>query len=217
MGVLVRAGAVGISLLLLAACQGKGDEDTMHAADGGPAKVSAAQLPSAAPTDAPAPPGAGGVDTALAAARAYNERAAKELVAIDRYDAQIRAAATRAIEASRGVDGVTEAQRQPLISRVSAARRDAEQARNQVVDGQARLRKDIDEQVTALEAMIETCSNDERLQAYAGCVALDAEHETLLKNIDALTARYSAADVAYGAERAKLEEASAAVALASLR
>ena len=50
-----------------------------------------------------------------------------------------------------------------------------------------------------------------------GCVALAAEQTLMTTNIEALTARYQAADAAYAAERAKLEEAAASLALAALR
>lgn len=208
------AAAVGMCLLL-AACQGKSDQERREA--GEPVTTKAAQLPGLEPSDPAAPPGAGGVDDALAAIQAYNERAAKELAGIDGYEAKIRAASLRGVEAARGADSANESQRQTLSQRVASARRDADNAHNTLVDGQARLRRDTDEQITKVEAMMETCANDERLAVYEGCVALEAEHETLLKNIDALSARYLASDQAYGVERAKLEEASAAVALAALR
>lgn len=211
----VRAGAAAVGLLL-AACQGKTDEEARQDAEMR-SRVEPSGLPAATPLDPSAPPGAGAADAALAAVRAYNERAVKQLALIDQQEARIKAAAARALDAARGAEAVGEAQRQALTQRVTAARRDAESARNVLVDGQARLRQDIDEQITAVEAMMETCANDERLAVYASCVALTTEHDTLIKNIDALTARYQATDTSYGVDRAKLEEASAAVALSALR
>lgn len=208
-----RMAAAGLCLVL-AACQGKTDAEVMEAQEGQPRT---AQLPAVAPLAADAPAGAGGVDDALAAVRAYNERAARQLAEIDQQEARIKAAVLSAAEAARQAETANESQRQALTQRVTAARRAADAARGVLVDGQARLRKDIDEQITAVEAMMETCGNDERLAVYPGCVALTTEHELLLKNVDALTARYQASDQVYGAERAKLEEASAGVALAALR
>jgi hypothetical protein len=121
------------------------------------------------------------------------------------------------LEASRGAESAAAARRSSLTALVTAARREAETAHAALMDGQAKLRQETDDQVTSAEAMLETCNASEPLLAYEGCKALEAEHALLLTNLQALAARYQAAEAAYGPDRAKLEEASAAVALAAMR
>uniref|UniRef100_UPI0025F46CC0 hypothetical protein n=1 Tax=Phenylobacterium sp. TaxID=1871053 RepID=UPI0025F46CC0 len=52
--------------------------------------------------------------------------------------------------------------------------------------------------------------------AYEGCVGLATEQVLLAQNIDAVSARYQAAEVSYREDRPKLEEAAATVALGRL-
>jgi len=211
-GIAIGVGALG---LLLAACQGKGDDEASREAF--PPKAPA-QRPAPAPMTADSrPAGADGVDAGLAKAKAFNERAAAALKTIADNEARIRSAAARAMEAARGAEQTPAARRASLTALVTAARKEAETAHAVLMDGQAKLRQDTDEQVTAAEAMLETCNASEPLLAYEGCKALEAEHALLLSNLEALAARYQAADAAYGPDRAKLEEASAAVALAAMR
>jgi hypothetical protein len=206
--------AIGLCLLL-AACQGKTDQEAIR--EESPAKTSS-QLPTAAASNDPArPDGADGVDAQLAVVKAFNERVVQEMASIAVNEAKIDKAASGALEAARGADAAPEARRQALNVRITAARREAEAARAILVDGQTKLRKDTDEQITAVEAMLETCNGSQALMVYESCTALVAEHELLLKNLEALAARYQAADAAYGPDRAKLEEASAAIALAAMR
>ena len=68
-----------------------------------------------------------------------------------------------------------------------------------------------------MQTAVDACAANEVLAAYAGCVALSAEQALLATNIEALSARYQAADATYGLERVKLEEAAASLALAALR
>jgi hypothetical protein len=206
--------AIGLSLLL-AGCQGKSDQEALAETE----SVKTSELPAlrSAAADPTRPEGADGVDAALAKVKAWNERAAQDLKAIDGAEAAIRDAAARALEAARGAEQAPATRRAALGAQVTAARKAADTARASLVDGQARLRKDIDEQVTAVESMLETCNGSETLLVYEGCKGLEAEHTLLLSNIDALSARYQKAEASYGADRAKLEEASAAVALAALR
>lgn len=212
-GIAIGVGALG---LLLAACQGKGDDEASREAF--PPKAPA-QRPAPAPmtADSARPAGADGVDAGLAKVKAFNERAAAALKTIADNEARIRSAAARALEAARGAEQTPAARRASLTALVTAARKEAETAHAVLMDGQAKLRQDTDEQVTAAEAMLETCNASEPLLAYEGCKALEAEHTLLLSNLEALAARYQAADAAYGPDRAKLEEASAAVALSALR
>ncbi|HEY0646758.1 hypothetical protein [Phenylobacterium sp.] len=215
----IGVGAIGVVAaigLLLAACQDKGDDEANRQAF--PPKASP-QRPALAPVtaDSGRPGGADGVDAGLAKVKAFNERTPAALKAIADHEARIRSAAARALEAGRGADQAPAARRASLTALVTAARREAETAHAALMDGQAKLRQETDDQVTAAEAMLETCNASEPLLAYEGCKALEAEHALLLTNLQALAARYQAAEAAYGPDRAKLEEASAAVALAAMR
>lgn len=209
-----NVGAIGVCLLL-AACQGKSDAPAR--AEAPAAKPAPAPAVVAAPAPVAPPAAAEPVEAALAATKAYNAQATAELTGIGQDEARLRTAATRALEAARGAESASEGQRKALSGRVAAARRDADAARDRLMEGQARLAKDADVQVTAAETALESCAATPELVAYPACQALEAEHALLLQNIQALTARYQAADAAFTAERAKLEEASAAVALAALR
>lgn len=214
----VIRGAVVVGLaLLLTACEGRKTDvgampDTVTAPKAA-APVAAASLPA----ETLPPEGAEAVDAALAAAKVFNEAAPATLEAIAQQEAKIRAAAARAVAAARGAESAGEGQRQGLSLRVAAARRDADAARKALSDGQAKMRTDAEAQTVMVQAAAEACAANEVLAAYAGCVALMAEQALLATNVDALSARYQAADAAYAPERAKLEEAAAALALAALR
>lgn len=210
------AAAIG-ACLMLAACQGKSGAADETAQATPPAAPTAATAPAPAAPAPVATPQTEAVDTVLAAAKTYNTDAAKLLAAIAQDEAKIRAAAQRAADAAKGVEAASAGQRQALGARITAARREADAARDRLADGQAKLKSDTDLQITAVENNMGTCAATPELAAYAGCQALEAEHAVLLQNIEALTKRYEAALAAYQAEQGKLEEASAAVALAALR
>lgn len=208
-------GVVGATGLLLAACQEKGEKGGVPEAF--PPPKAAAPLPTFGPSPTDRPAGADGVDAALASVKAFNERTPTVLKTIADNQARIHAAAARALEAGRGADAAAAARRASLTTLVTAARREAETAHATLVDGRTKLREETDGQVTTAEAMLETCDASKPLLAYEGCTALKAEHTLLLSNLQALASRYEAAEAAYGPDRARLEEASAAVALAALR
>lgn len=211
----VRVAVIGLALLA-AACEGK-RADVASMPDAATKAAPTVAVAPAAPADAPPPEGAEPVDAALASAKAFNEAAAPALTAVGEQEAKIRAAAARALAAARGAESAGEGQRTGLTARVSAARREADAARKVLLDGQAKWRADGEIQTAAIQAAVEACNADEVLAAYAGCVALATEQTLMTTNIEALAARYQAADAAYAAERAKLEEAAASVALAALR
>jgi len=212
--VVVRGALVGLALLLTA-CEGK-RADVASMPDAKP-KAAAAPAAAALPAEALPPEGAEPVDAALAAAKAFNEGAPAALAAIAEQEAKIRAAAARALTAARGAEAAGEGQRQGLTARVTTARREADAARKTLTDGQAKLKADGEAQTAAVQTAMDACAANEVLAAYAGCVALSAEQVLLATNIEALNARYHAADTAYGVERVKLEEAAASLALAALR
>lgn len=212
----VRVAVIGLALLA-AACEGKGADVASMPDAATKAAAPAVAVAPAAPADAPPPEGAEPIDTALAAAKAFNEAVAPALTAVGEQEAKIRAAAARALAAARGAESAGEGQRTGLTARVSAARREADAARKSLLDGQAKWKAEGETQAAVVQAAVEACHADEVLAAYAGCVALAAEQTLMTSNIEALTARYQAADAAYAAERAKLEEAAASLALAALR
>ncbi|MBX3485048.1 hypothetical protein, partial [Phenylobacterium sp.] len=133
--------------------------------------------------------------------------AATELAAIDAGQKRIRAAADRAVAAAQRGDARA----------VNAARAEADQAHKAHDDGLAALRATAAAQTTALDAAIAQCAATPELAAYEGCTALAAEQATLTAAIDRLGKRYQAADAAYPADRARIEEASATVALSAIR
>jgi hypothetical protein len=213
--VVVRGAVIGLALLLTA-CEGK-RADVASPADATPKAASAPATAAAQPAEVLPPEGAEPVDAALAAAKVFNETAPTELAAIAAQEAKIRAAAARALTAARGAEAAGEGQRQGLTARVTAARREADAARKVLTDSQAKWRADGEAQTAAVQTAVEVCAANEVLAAYAGCVALTTEQALLATNIEALDARYQAADAAYGLERVKLEEAAASLALAALR
>jgi hypothetical protein len=212
--VVVRGAVIGLALLLTA-CEGKRtDVDTMP--DAKP-RAAVPATAAAAPAEILSPEGAEPVDAALAAAKAFNEAAPAELAVIGEQEAKIRAAAVRALAAARGAEAAGESQRQGLTARVTAARREADAARKTLADSQAKWRADGEAQIAAVQTAVDACAASEVLAAYASCAALTAEQALLATNIEALSARYQAADAAYGLERVKLDEAAASLALAALR
>ncbi len=211
----LRGAVIGLALLLTA-CEGKrADVAAMPDTKAQPATAPATA--GALPAESLPPEGAEPVDAALAAAKLFNEAAPVELAAIGEQEAKIRAAAARALTAARGAEAAGEGQRQGLTTRIAAARREADAARKALVDSQAKWSADGEAQSAAVQAAVEACTANEMLAAYPGCVALTAEQALMATNIEALGARYQAADAAYRLERVKLEEAAASLALAALR
>lgn len=211
----VRGAVVGLALLLTA-CEAK-KADVAAMPDAPPKAAVGPAAAAALPAEALPPEGAEPVDAALAAAKAFNEAAPAELAAIAGQEAKIRAAATRAVTAARGAEAAGEGPRRGLTDRVSAARREADAARKALTDSQAKWTADGEAQTAAVQTAVDACAASEALAAYAGCVALTTEQALLATNLEALSARYRAADAAYAQERVKLEEAAAALALAALR
>jgi hypothetical protein len=213
--VVVRGAVIGLALLLTA-CEGK-RPDVASMPDAKARPAAAAATAAALPAETLPPEGAEPVDAALAAAKVFNEAAPIELAAIGEQEAKIRAAAARALTAARGAEAAGEGQRQGLTARIAAARREADAARKVLTDNQAKWKIDGEAQTAAVQTAVDACAANEVLAAYAGCVALTTEQALMATNIEALSARYQAADAAYGLERVKLEEAAASLALAALR
>ena len=198
LGLLVAVAALG-------ACSRKAA--VVPAEPAAPAAAAAAPAVAAAPVAPVKPVGAEAIDAALKVAQDYTAASATELAAIDAGQKRIRAAAERAVAAAGRGDTRT----------VNAARAEADQAHKAHTDGLAALRATAASQTSALQAALALCAASPEMTAYEGCVALTAEQATLAATIDALGKRYQAADAAYPADRARIEEASATVALGALR
>lgn len=206
-----RMVGVGLALMLLSACS-RDPEPVRTAPETAP--VAAAPTPGAAPAR---PAGADAVDAAVAGVQAFNAQALADLAAIETAETRFRDMARRALEAARRSDW----------TRATAARSEAEAARKGLVEGLAKLQTTAAEQTAAVDAALALCAppaigstaplppvaGAEGLAAYAGCAALPAEKAQLDQNVAALTARYAAAETAYGRDRAPLEEAAVTIAL----
>lgn len=184
----------------------------------GPTPAPAAAV--AAPTTAPAAPatppaGAEAVDAALAAAQAFDGKADEAVAAATKAEARLHAAAQKAQAAAARLDAATpEAQRAAATKAITAAQAEANAANALVTAGQETLADTQTGLVAQVDAALASCTADPALAAYAGCAALTTEKATLQKALDALTARYTALETAARAERPRLEEAAATVALA---
>lgn len=208
-----RMVGVGLALMLLSACSR--DPEPVRTA---PEKAPVAAAPTPGVVAAPArPAGADAVDAAVAGVQAFNAQALADLAAIETAETRFRDMARRALEAARRSDW----------TRATAARSEAEAARKGLVEGLAKLQTTAAEQTAAVDAALALCAppaigstaplppvaGAEGLAAYAGCAALPAEKAQLDQNVAALTARYAAAETAYGRDRAPLEEAAVTIAL----
>ncbi|MBL8773579.1 MAG: hypothetical protein JNK30_19495 [Phenylobacterium sp.] len=170
-------------------------------------KTAAAPAAPALPAAPLRPEGADAVDAALKAAQDYGAAATAELAGIDKAQARIRTLAGQASAAAARGDA----------RGVTSARAEAEKVRKGLAEGLSALRTSAASQTTALEAALTLCGTTPELAAYEGCAALSAEQASMTATIEALGKSYQAAETAWGPERARLEEASAAVALGSLR
>lgn len=211
-----RMVGVGLALMLLSACSR--DPEPVRTA---PEKAPVAAAPTPGVVAAPArPTGADAVDAAVAGVQAFNAQALADLAAIETAETRFRDMARRALEAARRSDW----------TRATAARSEAVAARKGLVEGLAKLQTTAAEQTAAVDAALALCAppeigstatlaplppvaGAEGLAAYAGCAALPAEKAQLDQNVAALTARYAAAETAYGRDRAPLEEAAVTIAL----
>ncbi|WP_293906103.1 hypothetical protein [Phenylobacterium sp.] len=199
------------ALMLLAGCSGeKGAATKATPPPAGP--VAAAPLAAPGPLVPPGPPeGADAVDAALKAAQDFDAAAAAALAGIGKAQARIHAAAGRALELAG--KGASDAERPALAARVLAARNEAEAAHGGLVAGLAALKSQAAERNALVEAAVAQCALAPEFATYPGCVALSAEQAPMATNTDALTQRHAAAEAAWAAERARLDEASATLAL----
>ena len=211
--------AIGLSGLAAAGCEPRG-----RRADPPPAVTVKAQPVAPAPgaltpgvaaplTSDPLarPVGSEAVDQALAAAQQFNTNAAAELAGIAKSEARIRALAARI--ASPGSSAIAETQRRNLSTNAQAARVEVEALHDALAAGAAAFRLASAAGAQQLAAAVAQCAADVELAAYAGCTALSAQQAPMAQTTASLGRRYEAAEAVYRQERARLEEASAIIAL----
>jgi hypothetical protein len=225
-----------VAALLLASCSGEKSAPAKAAPETTPAPVAVA--PPALPPAPPARPAeADAVDAALAGAKAFNAKALTDLAAIEQAEKRVHDQASRALEAARrgNAAGVTaartdaEATHKRLTDRLDAFRASAAEQQAAVAAAMALCAPAAaapgapgsapvppPPPVTTPIPGAPGTAAPAGLAAYEGCVALTAEQALLTQNVDAVAARYQAAETAYRLDRPRLEEAAATVALGRL-
>jgi hypothetical protein len=168
----------------------------------------------APPAPAAPPEGAEAVDAALTAAQAFDAKAAQDLAAAGKAEARFHAAAEKAQGLAAKAEAAPEGQRAAAAKAIAAAQAEANAAHATIAAGEATLAEAQAGLVAQADTALASCTADAALGAYVGCTALTAEKATLQKNVDALAARYAAAEAAWAKERPRLDEAAATVALA---
>lgn len=209
----MRTGALAASLLLaLGACSEEPPEEEAAAVvapiPATPPAAPALPEPAAAP-----PPEAQAVETALADVQAFNAAAAAELAGIAQAEQRIRREAARALEAAGRTGGAAEGERRRLAGQVAGARAEAERARAGLTAGFTAFQTTSAERTAQLNGALEPCAGMPALADFEPCAELAAEQPVMAQNIAVLTERYQAAETAWRQERARLDEASAMMAL----
>lgn len=229
--------ALGAAAMLLAACSGEKDAPARAAPEKAPAPVAVAAPAALSPTAPVRPEGADAIDAALAGAKAFNAKALSDLAAIERGEKRVRDQASRALDAARRGDAgrVTaaraeaEAAHRGLADGLSAFRTAAAEQQAAVAAALALCGPSLPPPgaapgtvtpppppvTTPLPGAPATAAGA-MAPPYEGCVALTAEQALLTQNIEAVGARYQAAEAAYRQDRPRLEEAAATVALGKL-
>jgi hypothetical protein len=169
-----------------------------HAAPAAPPPAAPAATPPAAPPEVTQ-----ALDKALADAQAFDAKAAGDLAAPPKTQARIHTAAQRALDLARKGDAAG----------AKAAVAQAEAAHDGLAKAQAAFQADQAAQTQAVQAAVDQCAMTPELAAYPACATLTTEQATLTANIQALGKAYDAAAAAWTADRAKLDEASATLAL----
>ena len=204
----VRFAAVA-TLLALAACSREPAKPSSPPPPTAPATPIVAAL--TAPTPPIRPAAADAIDAAVAAAQAFSAGAQAQVAAVGGIEKQVRDLAAKAV--SLAAKAGAGADRAALSAQVGKARTDAEAAYAGLSGGLATFQAQATAQTAAVQAAVDQCTKTPELAGYEGCLTLATEQANLLKAVDAVTKRYAAADQAYRAQRGKLEEAAASVAL----
>jgi hypothetical protein len=226
--------------MLLASCSGEKTPPAKAAPEATPAPVAVAP-PATLPAAPMRPEGADAIDAALGGAQAFNAKALTDLAAIERAEKRIRDLAGRALEAARRGDAgrVTaarndaEAAHRGLADSLAAFRTAAAEQQAAVTAALALCGPSAPAPgatagpVTPPPPPVKTPLPGAPATgpagpavvdptAYQGCAALAAEQTLLAQNIEAVGARYQAAEASYRQDRPRLEEAAATVALGKL-
>jgi len=225
--------------LLLTACSGEKDAPAKAAPEKAPAPVAVAAPAAPLPTAPVRPEGADAIDATLAAAKAFNAQALADLAAIEKSEKRIRDQAAQAMDAARRGDAgrVTAARNDAEVAhrrladglsafRKTAADQQAAVTAALVLCGPALPTPApgaVAGPVTPPPPPVTTPLPGSPASAttavpaiYEGCTALTAEQTLLAQNIEAVGARYQAAEAAYRQDKPRLEEAAATVALGKL-
>lgn len=217
----MRMTATWIALSVLgfsvAGCQQKSAEPATET-PAAPAKVIAAvpAVPAAAAVTTPPavpPETVQAVTQALAAAQAFNAKTAGDLAAVGKAEKRIHDLAVQAVGDAGKAGAGQENARLALGRQVAGARTEAEAAHADMASRLATFRATSQAQVDAVAQAVLLCAAPPEVAASEPCVKLLAEQTTLTKTVTALTARFAAAEASYQKDRARLEEASATMAL----
>jgi len=235
------AAVAGLAALMLASCSGEQRPAKTAQAPVAPPPVATpvAPLAPALPAEPVKPAGADAIDAALAAAKAFNARALGDLAAIEKAEKRVRDQASRAIDAARRGDTAkvtaarndAEAAHRGLADSLSAFRTAAAEQQAAVTAALALCAPPTAAPGSVAGAPVPppppvttptpgapaTAAPGAAAPAvYEGCTGLVAEQALLAQNIDAVGARYQAAEASYRQDRPRLEEAAATVALGKL-
>ncbi len=225
--------------IMLAGCSGEKRDSTTAQAPTAPPPVATpiAPLTPLAPATPVRPEGADAIDAALAAAKAFNAKALTDLAAIERAEKRVRDQASRALESARrgaaakvtAARNDAEAAHRGLADSLSAFRTAAAEQQAAVATalalcapsptapgGPSGATLPPPPPVTTPVPGVPATSPAGAAPVYQGCTDLAAEQALLAQNIEAVGARYQAAEASYRQDRPRLEEAAATVALGKL-
>lgn len=212
---------IALSVLGLAAagCQQKAAAPATETAAAPAKAVPAVPAVPAAPAAAvPAPPAVPpetvlAVTQALAAAQAFNAKTAEDLAAVGKAEKRIHDLAAQATADAAKAGAGQENARLALGRQVANARTEAEAAHADMASRLATFRATSQAQTDAVAQAVLLCATPPEVAAPEPCLKLIAEQATLTKSVADLTARFATAEASYQKDRARLEEASATMAL----
>lgn len=225
--------------IVLAGCSGekRGATTAQAPAAPPPAATPIAPLTPPAPATPVRPEGADAIDAALAAAKAFNAKALTDLAAIEKAEKRVRDQASRALDSARRGEAArvaaarndAEAAHRSLADGLSTFRTAAAEQQAAVATALALCPPPAaapgvptgatlppPPPVTTPVPGTSSTSPPGVAPVYEGCTALIAEQALLAQNIEAVGARYQAAEASYRQDRPRLEEAAATVALGKL-
>lgn len=229
-----RLAGVGLGLVLLAACSGE-----KRAAPPPPAAKAAAPLAPATPAR---PEGADAVDAAVVEMQLFSAAAGESLLDIAATETAIRTVTAKALDAARRIEAVAPAQRPALARTYASAMADREAARAKLVASLDAFRTTSDATLATVEATAPACAGalpapptvvapasatalaappapvtappfDGTLATYPGCGVLLRDQADMAKTIANLSKAFESAEATYRADRRRLDEAAATMAL----